>query len=255
MKKILLQALTMFVCTSGYAQTYSTGLLPLSATSGGTSLEYSAKVDVTSNQVTLTLIGSATRWLGIGFGTNSMSAGGDVVIFDGTNLTDRTFQGIGSTPVLDANQDWTVISNTVDNGVRTVIGTRALSTSDSSDYVFSASANTLSLVYARGFSLNLGYHGSDGYGFTTSNLTLNTLDFEKPTTKIYPNPASDSFVLQCDVVPTKIDIYTHSGQLVKTIQPDSTLLHLIQIADLKTGIYMVEVISSAKKSWTKVIVK
>ena len=253
--KILIFALVALLGLSVHAQTYSTGLLPLVASADGTSLEYSAKIEVSSTVVTLTLIGSSTRWLGIGFGTNSMTAGGDVVIFDGTNLTDRTFLGTGSTPALDANQDWTVTSNTVEGDARTVVGTRSLSTSDSSDYSFTASTSSLPLVYARGFSLNLGYHGSNGYGFTTTNLALGIESFAKNATKIYPNPATSSFVLECENIPSIIHIYSHSGQLVKTVSPSATLLHQINVDELQSGIYLIEIISNDQKSWNKLLIK
>lgn len=252
--KATLNALFLLAISNLYAQTFSSGLLPLSS-SGGTALDFSAIIDVNATEVTLTIIGSDAKWFGIGFGTSSMMSGGDVVIFDGTALTDRTFQGIGTTPTLDANQDWNVISNVVDAGVRTVMARRALSTADANDYVFSAAASTITMVYAQGFSLSLGYHGSDNYGFTTSNLTLNTIDIEAQSTKIYPNPTSGSLVVQTMQPPTTINVYSHAGQLVKSVVPDAGLLHQINISELPSGIYMVEVQTQSATSWSKIIVK
>ena len=122
MKKITLLFI-LLSATFVFAQTNSTGMITLSTTSG---LEYSGQIDVTASEVTLTLIGPDDRWLGMGFDASSMTSGQDVVIFDGTNLTDRTFQGVGSLPSLDANQDWTVQSNTAMSGVRTVVGSRPI---------------------------------------------------------------------------------------------------------------------------------
>ena len=253
MKAILLALTLGIVFTSG-AQTFSTGLLALTATPGGTPLGFSAKVEVNASNVTLTLIGASDKWMGIGFGTNSMSAGGDVVIFDGTNLTDRTFAGIGSTPILDANQDWTVTSNTINAGVRTVVGTRALTTADSSDYVFTAAASSLTLVYARGFSMSIGYHGSDGHGTSTTNLALNGADFKAITAVIYPNPSSGSFTIQCETAPDQINIYSHNGKLVKSICKTGSTNSEVMVDNLQSGIYLVEVQILDKKSWNKVIV-
>ena len=253
MKAILL-ALMFGVACSSNAQTFSTGLLNLTASSGGTSLGYSAKIEVSSSNVTLTLIGESTKWLGIGFGTNSMTAGGDVVIFDGTNLTDRTFLGIGSTPSLDANQDWTVTSNTINAGVRTVVGTRSLTTADASDYTFTAAASSLTLVYARGTSMNLGYHGYDGHGSSTTNLALSSENFEMVSAKIFPNPSTGSFTVLCETAPDQINIYSHSGKLVKSISNVGSTSSEIVIDNLQSGIYLVEIQILDKKSWKKVII-
>ena len=253
MKTILL-SIILLITISSNAQTFSTGLLPLIASSGS-ALNYSAKVDVDASKVTLTLIGASDRWLGIGFGTNSMTSGSDVVIFDGTNLTDRTFLGIGSTPTLDANQDWTIISNSINSGVRTVIGTRSLTTSDSSDYTFSPAASSLNLVYARGNSMTLGYHGYDGYGASTANLALNAASFESVTAKIFPNPSNGSFTIQCVESPQQINVYSHVGKLVKTINGDGSNSREVILENLPTGIYLVEIQINDKKSWNKIIIK
>ncbi|MBC8644063.1 hypothetical protein H9W95_08375 [Flavobacterium lindanitolerans] len=138
------------------AQTYSTGTVTL--TSG-----FTATIEVNSSLVTLTLVGPSTDWLGLSFNATSMNDNGsDVVIFDGTAMTDRTFAGIGATPPLDASQNWTVTSNVINAGVRTVTATRARDTGDSNDYTFSTSAQPLNLAWAhRPGSLAMGYHGPE----------------------------------------------------------------------------------------------
>lgn len=96
MKKITRALFSVFVTICFYvnSQTYSTGMLTF-ATSPET---FSAQIDVSQNLVTLTLIGPANRWLGLGFGTDNMNAGEDVVIYDGSTLTDRYFGFPGQTP-------------------------------------------------------------------------------------------------------------------------------------------------------------
>ena len=71
-------------------------------------------------------------------------------------------------PNVDASQDWTESSNTVTSGVRTIVATRDLNTSDANDYVFTTTNNTaLPLLWAKGTSLTLGYHGARGGATST----------------------------------------------------------------------------------------
>ena len=223
-----------------FGQTYSTGTIALSS-NGGTNLNYSAKIDVTSSTVTLTLIGPSTGWLGIGFNNTSMAASGDVVIFDGTTLSDRGFAGFAVEPVVDAQQDWTVSSNTVASGVRTVVGTRARVTGDPNDYTFSASAQSLNLVYARRVAnFTRAYHGADSCGTVSSNFTLGNKDFKIDNFKIFPNPAQGLTNIE---LPTNIDsgvikIYDTLGRVVKN-QPISTTENSINTSELSSGSYMV----------------
>ena len=75
MKNNLLFLLLLFIGTFAQAQTYTTGVVTLSTTSG---LAMTAKMDV-GTQVTLTLTGPATRWFALGFDATSMGTGNDVV--------------------------------------------------------------------------------------------------------------------------------------------------------------------------------
>lgn len=253
MKKPLL-LVCMLASAAVSAQTFSTGTLSLSSTPGNTPLAYSAKVDVDASVVTLTLTGPSDRWMGIGFGESSMAAGGDVVIYDGTNLTDRTFVGIGTEPVLDAVQDWTVISDQVETGVRTVVGTRALATGDTNDYTFTPTESSLTLVYARGQSIEVGYHGSDSCGTTTASLSLGTTDFSIVSSKIFPNPSHGTFTIQSPVALQRIAIYSQSGKLVKTLTGENGDLTEIEVDGLEAGIYLVELSNYTTNTWKKVIV-
>ena len=169
MKKItfLLALLTLMVTQ---AQTFSSGNVFLSSNNG---LNYQVVIETNATDVSLTFTAPADRWFGLGFGVSSMSNGGDVVIFDGNNLTDRTFGG-NAIPSLDANQTWNVTSNTVDGNVRTLIATRALNASQGNNYVFTNNNQPISLAWSHGASssFNLEYHGSNR-GATVANMTQN----------------------------------------------------------------------------------
>lgn len=55
---------------------------------------------------------------------------------------------------------------------------------------------------------------------------------------VYPNPAKNTVMLQSTNTITKVDIYSVTGQVVKTIKSNTTISgELIHIADLNKGIY------------------
>jgi len=171
MKKISL-FLLLIVSLTAFSQTYTTGTVTLTSTAG---LAMSIKLDVGAN-VTMTLTGPSARWFAVGFDAGSMAAGTDVVAvhssgaltsFDG-NLTGY------SAPATDVQQDWSISSNVVAGGVRTVIATRALNTGDVNDYTFSAAPGSISLIWARASSntFNYAYHGNTNRGISSATFTL-----------------------------------------------------------------------------------
>ena len=240
MRKITLSFFVMFGVASAFAQ-YSTGSLPLNSF-GGTSLGMTAKIDVSTTEVTLTLTGAQADWLGIGFDATGMGdIGADVVIFDGTALTDRRLNGVGAVPPLDTNQDWTIVSNTVNAGVRTVIGTRSLNTGDANDHVFTPAAGPLTLVYARrSGSQVIGYHGSDSCGSTMATMALSSEEFADKNVKMYPNPARTevNFEFPAIVASGEIKLYDAQGRLVKS-ETISAAQAKVSTTGMPSGAYMV----------------
>lgn len=154
------------------AQTYTTGVITLSATSG---LAMTAKIDVGA-QVTLTLTGPAGRWFAIGFDASSMSSGTDVVSVHSAaalNAFDCELTGYAA-PVADGQQNWTITSDAVSGSVRTIVATRALNTGDPSDYVFAAAPTVIGLIWARSGSatFSYSYHGSANRGAVSNGFTF-----------------------------------------------------------------------------------
>lgn len=223
---------------------YSTGTVPLFSTPGGADLAYSVKIDLTPSLVTLTLIGPSSGWLGMAFNTTNMDdIGKDVVIFDGTNLSDRTFNGQGIVPPLDATQNWTVTSNTVAGSVRTVIATRALNTGDANDYVFTVPPTSpLNITYGRRLSnFTIAYHGSNSCGTTALNFgTLGTNEtvLESKKMNLYPNPAKETVSFKNADKIKSIDIYESAGRKVRSVKVEG---ENISVRDLKSGIYYFEI--------------
>lgn len=220
-----------------FGQVYSTGTITLFS-------NYSAKIDVNNDIVALTLVGPSTSWLGLSFGSQGMDdIGTDVVLFDGTNMTDRTFNGVGVIPPLDAIQNWTVQSNTIASGVRTVVASRSRNTGDTNDYAFSASPGAINLTYARRTgSLVVGYHGGGNCGTTMANFTLGNASFETSSFKMYPNPAKDFTTIELPeaVRVGEVKVYDNLGRVVKK-QTISVEANTINTSDLPQGAYLVVV--------------
>jgi hypothetical protein len=237
MKNWTLILCTLFIASNLSAQIFTTGAIELSNTSG---LAYSAKIDLTSTLVVVTLIGPSDRYLGIGFGVNSMADGGDVVIFTGAELTDCTFKGVGNVPSSDATQSWTITSNTVSSGVRTLIATRSLVSSG--NYTFSNSAGSILLVWSRSntSSFSLSNHGSTNRGVVTKNFTLGSEDFIVESFKMYPNPTKERVVIELPAVVASgiVKVYDNLGRVVKN-QKISAAHNTIDTSDLTVGLYTV----------------
>lgn len=235
MKKItLLLTLFSFAFVSG--QSYTSGVINF-ATIGG--INYTAVIETDTQNVKLTLTGPSTRYLAIGFGVNAMSSGGDVLIFDGSSLTDRTFVG-NALPTLDVEQTWNITSNTVASGVRTIVATRALNSGQPNNFVFSNSGQPIMMVWAaaNSNSFNLAYHGSTR-GATMSNFTLSQNAFDLSSFGIYPNPANSVINLDLpeSVVLVDFIIYDMTGKkiLQKQISNQDTS---IDVSVLSKGSYI-----------------
>ncbi|MCL9806855.1 T9SS type A sorting domain-containing protein [Flavobacterium amniphilum] len=233
MKKLFFSFLIAVFSVCGiYAQSYTTGDMTFFG-------NYSGRIDVTSSTVTVTLVGPSTSWLGIGFNATTMDdVGRDVIIFDGTSITDRSFNGIGVIPPTDT-QNWSLSSNNVVTGVRTVVMTRARVATEGTDYTFPLAAQPLDVIFARRTgSTVIGYHGAGNCGTTTANFTLGTNDFVMESLKVYPNPSKEFFTIEFPDQVTKgeVKVYDAVGKLIKQ-QNVSTIENKISTTGLSSGSY------------------
>lgn len=258
MKKITL-AFLGFICiltTSVFGQTNTTGLIQLNTEPG---LEYSAQIDVTGSQVTLTLNAPSDRWFGFGFDATSMTNGKDVVIFDGTDLTDRSFLYIGVVPPMDAEQDWTIISNTVSGGTRTLVATRPSNTGNANDYVFTTSANSINLVWsmadASNFSVEFANYHFNNYGVTMQSFTLSQDEFSTAEFSLSPNPAKSKFKIFLPRVynNARLDVFDVLGKKIYS-KEITQLTSVIDVSKWNNGLYLVR-ISTDEATQTKRFVK
>jgi 1,4-alpha-glucan branching enzyme len=75
------------------------------------------------------------------------------------------------------------------------------------------------------------------YGNKTASLAI--VDYEKtPTVLLYPNPASSYFTLNATT--SKVQIFSITGQLVKTFDANQSEGHQYIISDLNQGFYIVK---------------
>jgi 1,4-alpha-glucan branching enzyme len=83
------------------------------------------------------------------------------------------------------------------------------------------------------------------YGNKQANLAI--ADFEKGNSvNLYPNPVSDYFTLNVTV--TKVQVYSVTGQLVKSFATYGNLDFQFNVADLKTGLYFVKAVDENNKT-------
>ncbi len=201
-------------------------------------------INGTTNTTTLTLIVPDNVWFAVSFGGNNMSSGADVFRSNGSAIVDARSTG-RFLPTADSQQDWSVQSNTVSGGVRTMIVTRANNTNDSNDFVFNPNTGSLTLMWAHGSSSTYAYHGSNRGATSVSVLSTpkaNLLDFE-----MYPNPASESVKIQLPSGETNASVkfYDYIGKLVLS-QNISNDNNRINVNDLSSGMYILKVVADTK---------
>ena len=248
MKKITF-ILTLLISSYGFTQNVSTGQVTF--TTG-----YSVEFDVTSTEVTMTMILPKLAWLAVALDASSMgNANKDVLVYDSTGLQDRHLSGY-TMPLTDgtSNQNWTVLTNTVTNEVRTVVATRALSTGDPKDYVFTTTNGIgLPLLWAKGDTGNLGYHGANkGYAASTlGTAAIATL----PEFKVYPNPTLRALNVEfpASIQKASVSVYSVLGSLVLQTELDQ-FNSKINTSEWNTGVYIMN-ISTSNFSQTKRIIK
>jgi hypothetical protein len=90
--------------------------------------------------------------------------------------------------------------------------------------------NTRIAIPAGGFKI---------YGNKRASLAI--ADFEKsPTVVLYPNPASNYFTLSTNT--TKVEVFSITGQLVKSFDKNQMAGYLFSISDLGQGLYIIKTV-------------
>ena len=250
MKKFILGVIALVPFTP-FAQTYSTGLVSLSTTTGAA---MSIQLDV-ANEVTMTLSGPASRWFSIGFNTTGMGDKPDAVTVKSTSPIsgfDGKINGY-SAPATDAQQNWTIVSDQTTGTVRTVVATRALNTGDAGDYVFSAQTGTLNIIWARGGTktFSLSNHGGSNRGTKALTFSLvqqaNTEALSSENLLVYPNPVSAGETIHVSAELSGLT-YTLTDVSGKQVATGTVVTSALTIpADLKAGMYVLGIPSKGSQ--------
>lgn len=250
MKKQLLIALCLTIGLFANAQ-FTTGTVNLAGSTR------TIKIDTNATTVTMTLTGDSTHWLGIGFNGFSMSEVTDMFIWNSTANRDYIAPGGHSQPNPDAagSQSWTIVSDTVAGGVRTIVATRALVSAG--DYTFLNNSSSINIIFSEGSTTTLGYHGNNPHDAQTLTRTaLGIEDFSLNASQVYPNPSNGLFLVKAKTSLTKINVYTQIGSFVKTIEvPNNAETAEVNVQELQKGVYLIELVNNTEKSWKKIIVE
>lgn len=249
-KLLLTLALVFGVSTFSIAQ-FTTGVVNLGSSSR------TIRIDTNATTVTMTLTAPDSAWFGIGFGGTSMATVVDMFIWNSTTNRDYVAPGGHVTPVADAasSQSWTITSDTVASGVRTVVATRTLISAG--DYTFTNDTTSIPIISNQGTSTTLAYHGGNSLRSiqTLTRTQLGVEDFSLKASSIYPNPTSGDFNVKTKTYLTQVNVYTQTGAFVKTINVEDNSENVeLNITGLQTGVYLIELKNDTDKSWKKVIV-
>ena len=154
----------------------------------GKGVFFGAVMDQGNSTITMTIAGPDDRWFGVGFG-NGMSNADVLMYTDGksgaTHTLEQTDYKLASQAIggvnKDAQQDWTIVSNTVNTGVRTIVATRALDTGDANDIALSFSSTSVNVIWAKHSTAShtLNYHGSTNRGVKQFTWTDNSASIDE----------------------------------------------------------------------------
>jgi hypothetical protein len=246
-RKLLLTLVLTFGFTLISIAQFTTGVVNLTGTR-------TLKIDTDATIATMTITGSNTAWLGIGFGGSSMSTVTDMFIWNSTANRDYTPSGFQSAPSADASQSWTIVSDNVSGVTRTVVATRPLVSSG--DFTFLNNSSSINIIYNQGTSTALAYHGSasERGSLVLTRSALGIEDFSLNATQIYPNPSNGDFMIKTKTGLDKINVYSQVGAFVKTIMVNNLDAAEINLKGFSSGVYLLELLNANDKSWKKIIV-
>jgi len=236
MKKITLLFYLLLFCNS-FSQSTTTG--EFTVTPGFTvQFDY----DDTNQEVTMTLKGPSDVWLGVGMNAQSMDyPNADVIIYSSSGLKDYYLDGDNVSPSLDTN-NWTLLSNNVIAGERTIVASRPSNTGESTDYNFTSFVGSIPIIWAKGSNLSFGYHS--GRGTAILPFVLSTNDVVQKSFKVYPNPTVDelNFEFPDNVQSANVQVYNILGNQITQTQLKRTVPKLDTNA-WASGMYVVQIVT------------
>jgi len=236
MKKISLLFCLLLFCNS-FSQSTTTGEFTLTP---GFTVQFD--YDDTNQEVTMTLKGPSDVWLGVGMDAQSMDyTNADVIIYSSSGLKDYYLDGDNAPPSLDTN-NWTLLSNNVIAGERTIVASRPSNTGEPTDYNFTSFVGSIPIIWAKGSDLSFGYHS--GRGTAILPFVLSTSDVIQKSFEIYPNPTVDelNFEFPDNVQSANVQVYNILGNQITQTQLKRTVPKLDTNA-WASGVYVVQIIT------------
>jgi hypothetical protein len=274
--------LLMLSGMASFSQSKTTGTINLVNVAGVSgSVTANLTLNSATSKATLVMSGPSDRWFAVQFTKNmsvkatAMRPGFDVVYWNGTKIVDAAFVEEFVTVENDAQDDWKLVGtpmlNTPSAGLVTVTVERAFDTGDANDYVFTYSDTSIGFSWARKSATSTagfvpGSHGSTnattgvnpnaGYANNVPFTgTLGTEDFTLNATTISPVPSKGVVTLKTTTSLEKINIYSQTGALLKTQAVNSVEATQVEVKDLATGIYLLELVNAKDNAWKKIIIE
>ena len=194
--KIILSVCLLFIAENGHSQTK---IIPQQEVQVLSGIFFAATMDQPSSTITITMIGPDNKWFGVGFGLTMSDA--DILLYtDGkagamhpVGASDYDLNAQNSTGVnQDAIQDWTIQSDNVSGGNRTVVASRDLNSGDAIDHILNFNDASLNVIWAKAnaASFTLGYHGGSNRG--TLNMLWQLQDVTPPSLVVSPFTPNDN---------------------------------------------------------------
>ena len=159
----------------GYSAVFNTAKSPTTcgdhkevALKGSAAIGPEVNISMEHNTETavITLVGPSNVWFGVGFHATSMSDKPYAVIVDGAGkVSERRLVNHGPGALL--NSSLTILSNSVADGVRTVVVHRAVKGFTSNHFTLPTAPGELDMIAAVGDSVDLAYHKSRTGGKVT----------------------------------------------------------------------------------------
>ncbi len=142
---------------------------------------------------------------------------------------------------MDTN-NWTLLSNNVIAGERTIVASRPSNTGESTDYNFTSFVGSIPIIWAKGSDLSFGYHS--GRGTAILPFVLSTSDVIQKSFEIYPNPTVDelNFEFPDNVQSANVQVYNILGNQITQTQLKRTVPKLDTNA-WASGMYVVQIVT------------
>jgi hypothetical protein len=242
---------------SAQSQIKTTGLVPL----GDGTMTVQIDLNNTISQVKVTLSGPSLRWFSIGLDCDLMFGQHDCMLYtDG--LHDAQMTGAHTAPVLDAIENWTLLSDQIVSGTRTIEAVRNFDSGDPTDFSFYSSLTSLNIIWAyASLDTSVLFHHADNFGIATLYfndlgipITINNSSklvvFKKPNSNTICIANSTGYKIQ------EVTIYSIRAQMLKKYKIEQTNILKIElpIDEFQNGTYIIETLfTNEKKVFNQIV--